>query len=172
MITTKILHCFLFYILVWYQKIFLTTKNNQPIAKIPLSKFCTGTLVHEIFAWVLFSRSAPARIYNPRELEWFAQLKVRKNKIARFLKDIFWFFFLSLAKYQQNTNIWDVLVWQNQTFFCRCAKIRFARKWKKWGCAKIKCAKIKLTRKFHELRYDIKIQWKRMCMWCSLCTEN
>ena len=46
------------------------------------------TLVHEIFAWVLFSRSAPARIYNPRELEWFAQLKVRENKIARFLNSI------------------------------------------------------------------------------------
>ena len=116
------------------------------------------TLVHEIFAWVLFSRSAPALIYNPRELEWFAQLKVRENKIARFLKDIFFFSFLSLTKYQQNTNIWDVLVWQNQIFFCRCAKIRFARKLKKRGCAKIKCAKkrcakIKLTRKFHELRY-------------------
>ena len=44
----------------------------------------TYTLIREIFAWVLFSRSAPARIYNPRELEWFAQLKVRENKIARF----------------------------------------------------------------------------------------
>ena len=43
-----------------------------------------NTLVHEIFAWVLFSRSALARIYNPRELEWFAQLKVRENKFARF----------------------------------------------------------------------------------------
>ena len=119
---------------------------------IPLI-FIAATLVHEIFAWV-FSRSAPARIYNPRELEWSSQLKVRKNKIVRFLKDVFWFFFLSLTKYQQNTNILDVLVWQNQTFFCRCAKIRFARKWKKWGCAKIECAKIKLIRKFHELRYD------------------
>ena len=42
----------------------------------------TFTLVHEIFAWALFSRSAPTRIYNMRELEWFAQLKVRENKIA------------------------------------------------------------------------------------------
>ena len=85
-----------------------------------------NTLVHEIFAWVLFSRSAPARIYNPRELEWFAQLKVRENKIARFLKDIFWFFFFL----SQSTNIWDVLVWQNQTFFAVERKLDFARKWK------------------------------------------
>ena len=52
-----------------------------------------------------FSRSAPARIYNPRELEWLAQLKVRENKIARFLKDIFLVRFFSLTRYQQNTNI-------------------------------------------------------------------
>ena len=85
------------------------------------------TLVHEIFAWVLFSRSAPGRIYNLRELEWFAQLKVRENKIARFLKDIFWFFFLSTTKYQHLGCFSQA----KPNFFCRCAKIRFARKWKK-----------------------------------------
>ena len=57
-----------------------------------------------------FSRGFYFRAVLLRELEWFAQLKVRENKIARFLKDIFWFFFLSLTKYQKNTNIWDVFV--------------------------------------------------------------
>ena len=52
---------------------------------------------------------------------------MRENKIARFLKDIFLFFFLSLTKYQENTNIWDVLVWQNQTFFADARKIRCAK---------------------------------------------
>ena len=57
--------------------------------------------------------------YNPRELEWFAQLKGRKNKIAQFLKDIFWVAVFSLTKYQHSGCF--SLVKPN--FFCRCAKI-------------------------------------------------
>ena len=63
-------------------------------------------------------------------------------------------FFLSLTKHQQNTNILDVLVWQNQTFFAVARKLDTRENEKNLGCAKIECAKIKLTQKFHELRYE------------------
>ena len=53
---------------------------------------------------------------------------------------MFWFFFLSLTKYQQNTNIWDVLV------FAVTRKFDSRENEKKKECAKIKCAKISWTK--------------------------